>query len=387
MLRTIWAWSEVNSLNDFSADGGQHAARAPDSLPLRVIHLTPPGRGAIATVRVEGPGAEEAVAALVRTRNGRFLSDFPQDRLVVARFGDEPGEEVVVRRHSDGAIELHCHGGYAVVAMIEQALVTAGGQVVSWQDWAAAHQSDPIAAAARVALAEARTERTAAILLDQYQGALRRAIREIEAATAHGNHGTARRQAETLLSRAPLGRHLTQPWQVVVAGRPNVGKSSLINALAGYDRAIVHPTPGTTRDLITVQTAADGWPIELCDTAGLHAGGDAIERAGIELARQRLAAADLVLLVFDRSQPWSEADQALLDAWPQAMVVHNKADLPAAAGLRPAGPAVSAPLSQGIEALIRTLASRLVPNPPPPGAAVPFVDEQVEQIAGYIAAR
>ena len=76
----------------------------------------------------------------------------------------------------------------------------------------------------------------------------------------------------------------SNPWRVVVFGAPNVGKSSLINALAGYERAIVSPTPGTTRDVVTVTTAIDGWPVQLSDTAGFRETQDELESAGIELA-------------------------------------------------------------------------------------------------------
>ena len=112
----------------------------------------------------------------------------------------------------------------------------------------------------------------------------------------------------------------------MVAGRPNVGKSSLINALLGYPRSIVHPTAGTTRDVVTAATAIDGWPVLLADTAGLGVGGDAVERAGIALAHQQMAQADLIVLLFDLSVPWTAADDALLADWPEAMVVHNKSD-------------------------------------------------------------
>ena len=168
---------------------------------------------------------------------------------------------------------------------------------------------------------------------------------------------------------------------MVLAGRVNVGKSSLINALAGYGRSIVHPTPGTTRDAVTVTTAIDGWPVELCDTAGLRSGGDAVERAGIEL-RPRAA------------RPGRSGDPRLrpqrgvvgggpgpaATSGPAALLVHNKCDLPPAPGDRPAGLRTSALRGDGIEDLLAAIARRLVPDPPPPGAAVPFTAEQIEAV-------
>jgi tRNA modification GTPase len=188
----------------------------------------------------------------------------------------------------------------------------------------------------------------------------------------------------------------------VLAGRVNVGKSSLLNALAGHQRSIVHHEPGTTRDAVTLATAIDGWPIELCDTAGLRASDNAVEQAGIERAQQRLAGADLVVLVSDQSQPWSAEDQALVDAWPASVLVHNKCDRPAGdcpdfcvsdiengavpfaakTGLtRPAGLSTSALDGTGVEALLTLIAQRLVADPPPPGAAVPLTPEQLEAIS------
>ncbi len=285
----------------------------------------------------------------------------------------------MVRRHTDGAVDVHCHGGMAAVARIEESLVAAGCSRVAWRRWAEA-RSDEVAAAALVALANARTERTAAILLDQYDGALRRAMIEIRQSLDGGDQSGAQRQVDTLLGRAGLGQHLVEPWRLVLAGPVNAGKSSLINAVAGYDRAIVHATPGTTRDAVTLVTAVDGWPVELCDTAGLRRPANPLEHAGIELAASRLAAADLAILVFDRSLPWSEANQRLAQHWPRAILVHNKCDLPAAAGNRPAGLVLSALRGEGVNKLLEAVSNRLVPDPPPLGAAVPFTPEQIEAI-------
>ena len=342
-----------------------------------VVQLTPPGRGAVATVLVEGPGAREAVVANFHPQGPQ---ERPTDRPCLRRFPSETGEEVVVRCRSDRSVALHCHGGEAAVARILDVLVRQGCRAVEWRDWVRDTHDDPITAAARIALAEARTERTAAILLDQYQGALRRALDAIEQALTSNETPSARQQIETLLSRADLGLHLSKPWRVVLAGRTNVGKSSLINALVGYDRAIVHHAAGTTRDVVTAQTAVDGWPIELSDTAGWNRSAGELERSVGELAQKRLAEADLAILVFDAAQPWSGADRAVMHSVPSALVVHNKSDLPLSRGGRAAGLAVSALTGEGIGKLVHGIADRLVPELPSPGGAVPFTLQQAEYL-------
>lgn len=355
----------------------------PNSLPLQVVQLTPPGRGAVATLRVEGPGAVEAVQSHFHARSGRPLAAYPVDRIIVGRFGGDCGEEIVVRRCSAEAVELHCHGGRAAVVMIEESLVSAGCWRVAWRDWMPTQCTDSTAAAALAALTDARTECTAAILLDQYHGAMQRAIAEIQRDIDCGDTASARQQIDAILTYETLGRHLTRPWSIVLAGQANVGKSSLMNALAGYSRAIVHHTPGTTRDAVAVLTAIDGWPVELCDTAGLRTAADAVEHAGIERTRERIAEADLVVLVADRSKPWSAEDQTLVEQWPDAMLIHNKCDL-LSTGERPQGLSISAIRGDGIDALLAIIAQRLVPNPPLPGAAVPFSAEQIEALRGLL---
>ena len=363
--------AERPSRHSHAERGNEYITLNTEHSPLLII-LTPPGRGAVASLRLEGAGGLEIVAGLFVARNRRPLAEIPLRQIAVGRLG---GEEVVLSRIADDVIELHCHGGSAAVARLEELLIGGGCRKISWQEWAARQESDQFAADALLAQAEARTERTAAILLDQYHGALRKAFDAIEATLQAGDAAAAGLQAEALLAHAATGLHLVRPWQVVVAGRPNVGKSSLINAIAGYQRAIVHDLPGTTRDIVGIQTALDGWPVEIFDTAGLRAAGDPIEQAGIELAQAKIAAADLVVLVFDSSAPWTAADQNLFESHPLALLVRNKTDLPPVPGPHPAGMNVSAATSAGVDELCRAIAHRLVPQPPPSGAAVPFLAE------------
>jgi len=390
--------------------------------PVYLILLTPPGRGAIATVRVEGPGAIDWLRPWVYRPSGQPVEDFPTDRPLLVRFGPAPAEEVVLRCFSPQAVEIHCHGGQAAVGRILSLLAQSGCQVLDWKTWLAGKPAEPIAKEAVSALAAALTERTAAILLDQLDGALAGTVREILHALELEDTGLAGEQLAALLDRAALGKHLTIPWQVVLVGRPNVGKSSLLNALLGYSRAIVHPQPGTTRDVVTAITALDGWPVQLVDTAGWRQSDDPLEQTGIRLACQQAQQADLVLVVTDLSQPWTETDAAFCRAFPGGLVVYNKCDLlyrsgpispsgprasqgetaseptgslaalsEAAAdggweeiyvphGTRPPGLWLSALTGQGLPTLIRAITRRLMPDPPPPGSAVPFTERQIQHL-------
>ena len=120
----------------------------------------------------------------------------------MGRFGSEPGVEVVVRCRRAEAVEIHCHGGHSAVAMIQGMLLEAGCRSAAWQERLADETAEPIAVAARLALAEARTLRTAAILLDQLHGALGREMKAIQAAISRRQWQAAGRQIDTLLARA-----------------------------------------------------------------------------------------------------------------------------------------------------------------------------------------
>jgi tRNA modification GTPase len=168
----------------------------------------------------------------------------------------------------------------------------------------------------------------------------------------------------TLVADGERGSVVRHGLRVALVGRPNVGKSSLLNLLSRRERAIVTDLPGTTRDLLESEIVLDGVPITLLDTAGIRATTDAVEQLGIARSRDALASADLVLLLFDLAQGWSDDDQALFALIPEgvpSLRVGNKADLPVQAEPIDASVAdvrLSAVTGDGEQALVRAVLER-----------------------------
>jgi tRNA modification GTPase len=351
-----------------------------------VAILTPSGRGAVAVASVRGAEAVRLVSKFFAPRNADAWQHAAIGQVLYGGWTsnggamtEENAEDVIVCRVANDSIEIHCHGGIASTRIVED-LASAGAQVCDWSTIAFADERNPIQTAARIALADAVTERTAEILLDQLNGALETAIRTISA-TLETDASAADSDLQTLLDRAPVGLHLTSPWRVVIAGAPNVGKSSLVNAFLGYNRALVFDQPGTTRDIVEATTSLDGWPVTFADTAGLRTTADALEIAGIERAQNAVAEADCLILVFDASQPWTKVCQDVANAWPNAIIVHNKADLQAhERPIRPDGIRTSALRGTGIDQLTFAIVGQLVDVEIRLGDAVPFRETQVEQL-------
>lgn len=340
----------------------------------RVACLTPPGKSALATLACRGPAAWDVVRALFRPLSARSLPDSPRPgQFWLGRVGGNLADEAVLAVRGllpAPWLELHCHGGREVVRHLQQVVQSHGLRACGWQEFLAESGDDPLRTAAAVALTETTTSRTAAVVLDQYHGAFGAELTAVVADLDAGRTERALSRLTELARHAPLGRRLTRPWRVVLAGEPNVGKSSLLNALAGFQRSVVSPTPGTTRDVVTTRTAFDGWPVELADTAGRREAADALEGQGVGRARAATGAADLCLWVLDASTAPLLPDPEI---GPVRLVV-NKIDLAPAWDLNTAGEAVrvSARTGESLEALCRSLANWLVPDPPAPGAAVPF---------------
>jgi tRNA modification GTPase len=352
--------------------------------PAWAALLTPSGRGAIATIRVAVDWSSWPPLDTLpfRAANGRPLSAQTVGRVLFGRWGTGPEEDVVLCPVDPQSLEIHCHGGAVAAQRILRDLVAAGCHQVGWSDLLCQTES-PLRAELLGELTRATTLKTAAVVWEQASGVFESAVRSLVSA-APGDLPGAAAQIRGWLKWSDFGLHLTRPWRVVLAGRPNVGKSSLINAILGYTRSLVFDQPGTTRDVVSAETAVDGWPIELSDTAGLRESHDSLEAAGIERARATLASADLPLILIDMSQPASQSDRALMTEHPAALVVAYKCDLPAyrgnlewpqheSRGWLP----VSAKTGAGVEALVTAISRRLVPAVPPAETLVPTTARQV----------
>ena len=350
--------------------------------PPTAAMLTPAGRGAVAVIAVQGAveRLDAAFQQLFRAANSKRLIEQPLGQICYGHWGVEVLEDIVIARVSETCVEVNCHGGVAAVDRILADLARAGFATVSWQQQlGTAHSAFDVEC--YEALLKATTTRTANILLEQQQGVLFASIEQL-ARHVEQRSAAALAAVSELLQWAEFGVHLTEPWRVVISGRPNVGKSTLINALLGYARSIVFDQPGTTRDVVTGETALDGWPIQLADTAGLRASDDPIEREGVERARRAIDDSDCRCFVFDLSLPRTSEDESLLGEAARAergIIVGNKSDLPRAwtESLPDEAVLISAAQGTGLDRLMARLVALLVPQVPTALTPVPVTRRQI----------
>jgi tRNA modification GTPase len=383
--------------------------RLPDDADTIVARATPAGRGGIAVVRVSGPGTR-AVAQ-------RLLGGLPAPRVAtLTDFMDGAGQALdrglalffpgPNSFTGEDVLECHAHGGPVVCEMLIERILGLGARLANpgefsrrafLNDKLDLAQAEAIAdlidsgsrAAARAAQRSLRGAfSTAVMALDERVTELRL---HVEAAIdfpdeeidflAHDALRARLQQVRAEFDHMEAVVHqgclLRDGVQIVLAGRPNAGKSSLLNALAGYPAAIVTDVPGTTRDLVREQLDLDGLPAHLIDTAGLRASEGKVELEGIRRTREQLAAADHALLIVEATKAASEQVEDLFDELPAHLgytVVRNKVDLTREPPGRVAGEPnwinVSALTGAGIDALRQHIKTRLGFEDPGEGSVI-----------------
>ena len=364
-----------------------------------IYALATPVGGAIAVVRLSGTGAKKLLYTVFTGRGapremayGRIVNEAgePLDQVMAAFFPaprSYTGEDMA---------ELYLHGGQTTVRRVLALLGrhARGARPGEFTERAFLNGKLDLAQAEAVMdLINAGAERSANSALAQLTGRLSERIAAVEAQLLDALSGleaaidypeeleddvtsalpgvlaAAEAELAALIGTGLSGRVLREGARVALIGRPNAGKSSLLNALAGAERAIVTQFAGTTRDVLEEAVSMDGIPVTLFDTAGIRAADDPVERIGVERARRAAERADLLLLCFDAAAPLSEEDEALLaeTAGRSRLAVCCKGDLPAlweAEALSPYGIealAVSAETGEGLAALRRAIAASIAP--------------------------
>jgi tRNA modification GTPase len=369
----------------------------PEDTIAAIATAVAPGEGSVAIVRLSGPSAEPIARRLFRAPGQQVWESHRvlYGHVVDPASGERLDEALLLLMRAprsftrEDVVEFHCHGGLiAVQRVLEQVLVAGARRALPGEFSQRAFLNgrlDLTRAEAVSELITARSRRAAQLAMAGLDGGLARRmgqlrgrlldqLAELEARVdfeedlppldgeaVAAELALVRQELRALVAEADQGRLLREGLKVAIIGRPNVGKSSLLNALSGSERAIVTDQPGTTRDLVESELVLRGVPLTLLDTAGIRATEDPVERLGIERSRQALAAADVVLLLFDLAEGWGEGDQVLrrqVPAQVPLLVVGNKADQAAVGPLEPADVAISALGRTGLEDLAERLLER-----------------------------
>ena len=324
---------------------------------------------AIGIIRLSGDGCAEVAGKVFTLNNQKPLSEAPDKKLVLGSLRDKDGRVIdsccaIYSRgpHSytgEDTVEFHCHGSPAVLAAGLEALYIAGARPAQRGEFTKRAflngKLDLTQAEAVIDLIEADTADAAANAAGQVSGVLQKKLapvyndlvnlcshfhavldypdEDIEDFGLASYEGTLKADAkalENLLKTYGQGQIMRQGVAAAIVGKPNVGKSSLLNALAGFDRAIVTDIPGTTRDTVEETAMVGGVKLRLIDTAGIRETSDTVEAIGVERSKQAIENAQLVLFVCDGSQPLTDEDEAIIDLCTEhenAVAVINKTDL------------------------------------------------------------
>ncbi|MVB10884.1 tRNA modification GTPase MnmE [Caprobacter fermentans] len=329
---------------------------------------TPQAPGGIGIIRISGPDARKIAGRVFSPSGKKSLEELPGYTALYGRVFDESGaiDEAIALNFrapksftGENVVELSCHGGLVILRRLLRAVIRAGAEPAGPGEFTRrAFLNGKIGlteAESVMQLVSAQGEQAAKAALAGHEGALERRIASIRGkllgAAAHlsawadypeddipqvtgeelkTSLGEVKAELDALLRGFDAGRVLREGVDTVIAGRPNTGKSTLMNLLAGCERSIVTSYAGTTRDIVEDTVLLGGIPLRLADTAGLRDTADPVESIGVGRARERVRSARLVLAVFDSSQELDESDRALIREVGDTpcVAVVNKSDLP-----------------------------------------------------------
>lgn len=332
---------------------------------------TPPGEGAISIVRLSGDQAVQLADKVYQSGNKR-LSEVPSHTIHYGHIVDPKSNQLVdevmvsVMRAPktftrEDVVEINCHGGIVVVNQILQLLLREGARLAEPGEFTKRAflngRVDLSQAEAVMDLIRAKTDKAMGLALNQLDGNLSALIRslrqeiletlaQVEVNIDYPEYDDVeelttklllekaqmiQQRIQALLATSKQGKVLREGLSTAIIGRPNVGKSSLLNHLLREEKAIVTDIAGTTRDVIEEYVNVRGVPLKLIDTAGIRETEDVVERIGVERSRKASAEADLILLVLNQSEPLTAEDEQLLEATSglKRIILLNKTDLPA----------------------------------------------------------
>ncbi|MCT0206419.1 tRNA uridine-5-carboxymethylaminomethyl(34) synthesis GTPase MnmE [Synechococcus sp. CS-1332] len=343
----------------------QPAPQLPGDTIAAIATAVAAGAGSVAIVRLSGPAAEGIGRRLFEAPGAQSWESHRvlYGHVVDPADGRRVDEALLLLMRAprsftrEDVVELHCHGGLVAVRQVLELVLAAGARLAGAGEFSQRAflngRLDLTRAEAIAEMIAARSRRAAELAMAGIDGGLQRRIgglRErlldqlaelearvdfeedlppLEGEAVRAELEAVRRALEQLVADSRQGELLREGLRVAIVGRPNVGKSSLLNLLSRRERAIVTDLPGTTRDLLESDLVLDGVPLTLLDTAGIRPTDDRVELLGIERSRQALAGADAVLLLFDLVAGWSAADQELRALVPEGvplLLVGNKRD-------------------------------------------------------------